>query len=233
MLARMASTMAHNVTHCARPVLHVIYLHAYYTIIATRKHKAARTMITLILKCIGLVRRRPLDWDHPEHVTVTDPSHDPHGLMEVPRGRKHITGARWSWTARRMRCGCAQEVLLQMAVQSVPVPTSRGLFGSAKCPHILHCQKAPFAWAWAKTVPSLCDFGHTCAGSGKGGATARPLFNVSVPCPIMARDCSGMVRWCYFLAVCSGNATHAVCTQCEVLDVGKYSHPSYLLVVKH
>ena len=23
------------------------------------------------------------------------------------------------------------------------------------------------------------------------------------------------------------------CTQCEVLDVGKYSHPSYLLVVKH
>ena len=23
------------------------------------------------------------------------------------------------------------------------------------------------------------------------------------------------------------------CTQCEVLDVGKYLHPSYLLVVKH
>ena len=23
------------------------------------------------------------------------------------------------------------------------------------------------------------------------------------------------------------------CTQCEVLDVGKYSHPSYLLVVEH
>ena len=23
------------------------------------------------------------------------------------------------------------------------------------------------------------------------------------------------------------------CTQCEVFDVGKYSHPSYLLVVKH
>ena len=31
----------------------------------------------------------------------------------------------------------------------------------------------------------------------------------------------------------SGNAMHAVRTQCEVLDVGKYSHPSYLLVVKH
>ena len=30
-----------------------------------------------------------------------------------------------------------------------------------------------------------------------------------------------------------GNAVHAVRTQCEVLDVGKYSHPSYLLVVKH
>ena len=30
-----------------------------------------------------------------------------------------------------------------------------------------------------------------------------------------------------------GNAMHAVRTQCEVLDAGKYSHPSYLLVVKH
>ena len=30
-----------------------------------------------------------------------------------------------------------------------------------------------------------------------------------------------------------GNAVHAVRTQCEVLDMGKYSHPSYLLVVKH
>ena len=30
-----------------------------------------------------------------------------------------------------------------------------------------------------------------------------------------------------------GNGVHAVRTQCEVLDVGKYSHPSYLLVVKH
>ena len=30
-----------------------------------------------------------------------------------------------------------------------------------------------------------------------------------------------------------GNAMHAVRTQCKVLDVGKYSHPSYLLVVKH
>ena len=28
-----------------------------------------------------------------------------------------------------------------------------------------------------------------------------------------------------------GNAMHAVRTQCEVLDVGKDSHPSYLLVV--
>ena len=26
---------------------------------------------------------------------------------------------------------------------------------------------------------------------------------------------------------------HAVRTQCEVLDVGKHSHPSYLLVVEH
>ena len=24
-----------------------------------------------------------------------------------------------------------------------------------------------------------------------------------------------------------GNAMHAVCTQCEVLDVGKYSNPSF------
>ena len=31
----------------------------------------------------------------------------------------------------------------------------------------------------------------------------------------------------------TGNAVHAVHTQCEVLDIGKYSHPSYLLVVKH
>ena len=30
-----------------------------------------------------------------------------------------------------------------------------------------------------------------------------------------------------------GNAVHAVRTQCEVLDIGEYSHPSYLLVVKH
>ena len=30
-----------------------------------------------------------------------------------------------------------------------------------------------------------------------------------------------------------GNAMHTVHTQCEVLDVGKCSHPNYLLVVKH
>ena len=29
------------------------------------------------------------------------------------------------------------------------------------------------------------------------------------------------------------NTLEMPCTQCEVLDVGKYSHPSYLLVVKH
>ena len=29
------------------------------------------------------------------------------------------------------------------------------------------------------------------------------------------------------------NAMHAVRTQCKVLDVSKYSHPRYLLVVKH
>ena len=31
----------------------------------------------------------------------------------------------------------------------------------------------------------------------------------------------------------TGNAMHALRTQCELLDVGKYSHPSYLLVVNH
>ena len=36
-----------------------------------------------------------------------------------------------------------------------------------------------------------------------------------------------------FAASVMGNAMHAVRTQCEVLDVGKYSHPRYLLVVKH
>ena len=30
-----------------------------------------------------------------------------------------------------------------------------------------------------------------------------------------------------------GNAVHAVRTQCEVLDVGKYLHPSYLSAVKN
>ena len=34
--------------------------------------------------------------------------------MEVPRGQKLIIGARWSWTARGMRCGFAEEVFLQM-----------------------------------------------------------------------------------------------------------------------
>ena len=30
-----------------------------------------------------------------------------------------------------------------------------------------------------------------------------------------------------------GNAVHAVRTQRKCLDVGNYSHPSYVLVVKH
>ena len=34
--------------------------------------------------------------------------------MEVPKGQKLIIGARWSWTAHRMQCGFAEDVLLQM-----------------------------------------------------------------------------------------------------------------------
>ena len=69
----MANTMAHNVTHDARPLLHVTYLHWYYPIITARKHKTTKTMITPILKYISLVRRHPLDWDQPKHVTLSNP----------------------------------------------------------------------------------------------------------------------------------------------------------------
>ena len=62
-LACMANTMAHNVTHYARPVLHVTCVHTYYTIIATRKHKAVKTMISPLMKYINLVRQHLLDLD--------------------------------------------------------------------------------------------------------------------------------------------------------------------------
>ena len=75
----MAHAMAHNVTHYARLVLHVTYVHIYYTIITARKHNATKTVITPILKYIGLVRRRPLDWAQLEIVTLIEASQAPHG----------------------------------------------------------------------------------------------------------------------------------------------------------
>ena len=44
---------------------------------------------------------------------------------------------------------------------------------------------------------------------------------------------NGCYIWCENLNFVDLGTQGMPCTQCEVLDVGKYSHPSYLLVVKH
>ena len=77
-LAQIANTMTHAATHYPKLVLHLVYMHAYSTIISVRQYKVAMSMFTLALKSIGLARRRPLDWDQLDKVKLTDPDRIPH-----------------------------------------------------------------------------------------------------------------------------------------------------------
>ena len=56
-----------------------------------------------VLKSIRLARRRPLGWDQPDHITLTDPDQTPPYIL-CQKKRRVIIGMRWCWTARRTQC---------------------------------------------------------------------------------------------------------------------------------
>ena len=76
-LAHIANTMPHEITHYARPVIHMTYMHAYCAIMSARQHKVARSMFNPLLKSICLARRQPIGWDQPDCITLTDPDQIP------------------------------------------------------------------------------------------------------------------------------------------------------------
>ena len=82
-------TMTFKITHYARPVLDMTYVHEYHTIMSVCKHRVAGSMFTLVLKFICSTRRRTLGWDQPNHRPTPN-------IYHVPKKERLIIAAKWT-----------------------------------------------------------------------------------------------------------------------------------------